>query len=88
MDCAAASAVLVFNDGLTALCRVLHALGISPGKNTRRALKKLDSKRIRESDRHVRNIQKKIRKSKRNARKAVEETQNEAEGTVYASGAF
>ncbi len=63
LDCAVASSVLLFNDGLRALRRVLDAVGISLEKNTRRALKNLDSKIVWETDMHVRNLQKKIRKS-------------------------
>ncbi len=61
-------------------------MGIEQGQNTYRVLKKIDKKRIRESNCSSVVVQKKIRKSWRRFVKATDDTNFETEGPTYAPG--
>ena len=88
LDAAVAGAVIAFNDGNVGIANVLRHLGIDPGQNMMSAIVKRDCKRKRESDMNATMLAKKVRKSRRKARKNIEESNLDKEGVVYEAGAF
>ena len=78
--------VLVFKEGNLEMCIVLQKMGIEQGQNTYRVLKKIDKKRIRESNRSAVVVQKKIGKSRRRFAKATDDINLQTEGPTYAPG--
>ena len=83
LDAAAAGAVIVFNEGRKALCDVFEILG-----STVAIFWKTDVRRVKESNKSASEIQKKIRKGRRNIRKLMEDKNVQKEGVTYAPGGF
>ena len=81
-------AVAHFNDGAASLLLVLEELGIAPGVHSVAACDKLDSTRIRHSNRKSSEPAKKRRKQLRNWKKGYSETLEAQEGPSYEAGAF
>ena len=82
------AAVVAFNDGSSGLAGVLIYMGVEPGNNMIHGLSKRDSKRKRESNINATIIAKKIRQSRRKAKKNVQDSQLDKEGVVYEAGGF
>ena len=81
-------AVGVFNDGAGTIKSVVEHLGIKAGIHTKKACKKQDHDRLRDSARKNLEKTKKRRKKIRQRKKGYNETLTEMEGTVYEAGAF
>ena len=88
LDCAAAGAVLAFNEGNSALCDIIKGLGITPGTHMSSALLKMDRVRISDSNIQASERHRKMRKAKRIKTKTREEKEVQAEGTTYEAGGF
>ena len=88
LDAAAAAAVMVFKEGRKSLCGVFPTLGIPMGKNTQKLVTKADVRRVRDSRKSAADVAKRIRRGRRNRRKAVEASAVQKEGIAYSPGGF
>ena len=88
LDAAVAAAVIAFNDESSGIANALKHIGIEPGQNMMSAVVKRDCKRKRESNTNATILEKKIRKSRRKAKKKIEDTNLDKEGVMYEAGAF
>ena len=83
----AAAAVVAFNDGSSGLAGVLIHMGVEPVNNMIRGSSKRDTRK-RESNINATIIAKKIRQSRRKAKKSVEDSQLDKDTVVYEAGGF
>jgi hypothetical protein len=81
-------AVGIFNNGAKAILDILENLGIKPGCQTKKCLKKIDYDRLRHSTRKSSDKQKNKRKKIRQRKKGYIDNLSEKEGTKYEAGAF
>ena len=72
----------------TAILAVLENLGIKPGCQTKKCLKRIDYDRLRHSVRKSSDKQKNKRKKIRQTKKGYIDNLSEKEGTQYEAGAF
>ena len=82
LDAAAVAAVIVFNEGRKSLCGVFPTLGIPMGKNTQKLFTKADVRRVRDSRKSAVEVAKRIRRGRRNRRKAAEASAVQKEGVI------
>ena len=76
-------AVSYFNDGVQSICRVLAALGISPGFYCAQGCQYMDDERLRFATYNISDKAKKRRRHIRNVKKGYAERQVEVEGPPY-----
>ena len=88
VELATASAVIHYNDGSNGLHKVMHILGIKPGKFMLKVSKRKDKKRQEDSILKASDRGKNRRKQLRAKKKGFEDTAKEMEGESYAYGAF
>ena len=81
-------AIAHFNDGSSAIMKILEEMGIDPGMFCKRSCKALDSSRIYHSIVKSSDKAKKRRKAIRNRKKGFSDALEQAEGPQYQSGAF
>ncbi|XP_049860720.1 uncharacterized protein LOC126354821 [Schistocerca gregaria] len=75
----ALEAAAVFNDGNVARFHILSKLGFTPGVFTEQILQIIDKQRIAKAETSVQNIQKIARQRSREAKRAVEDDEEEME---------
>ncbi|XP_046680753.1 uncharacterized protein LOC124367720 [Homalodisca vitripennis] len=79
-------AVASYNDGNITKCRVLKSLGLEPSYNTIRAMKFLDSERIRRADQAISGFLRQSRRLEKLRKRKLEEDEEAA--TSYDAGMF
>jgi hypothetical protein len=83
------NAVLKFNDGNMSKILAFKSMNLDPGRNTLEAMKKLDEARVKDSERAIQEIEKKIRQKRSLSRRRLEdeyEQQESQAGPSYSSG--
>jgi hypothetical protein len=78
--------VLVYNDGNIGRVKVLEEIGLQPGVNTVRQLQRIDRNRVAKADKAVLEMSKEARTRKRNARRRLEESQENPDDPEYEAG--
>ena len=81
-------AIAHFNDGSSAIMKILEEMGIDPGRLCKRSCRKLDNSIIYYSFVKSSEKAKRRRKAIRNRKKGFSDALEEAEGPQYQSGAF
>lgn len=82
-------AIVSYNEGNIAKCRILERLGISPGQNCINRLTKVDKLRIQKADKAIDAVAKKARQTATLAKKRLEDQEEEQEdpdNPSYAAG--
>ena len=88
VELACALAVLSFNGGAVSLINLLKKLKIEPSVHCQAYLKKKDKLRIQKSTIESSEKGKQARRVARRRRKGFEDKKRDAEGVMYAAGAF
>lgn len=82
------NAVLKFNDGNMCKISAFKTMNLDPGKNTLEAMKKLDQVHVKDSERAIQEIEKKIRQKRSLTRRRQEDEYKQQEsqaGSSYSS---
>ena len=88
IETSVALAVCIFNNGYTAIERILSRLGVSSEGALRKFVKLLDDERVKRGERKGSVASKSNRKKKRLERKKIEDKKKDKEGETYVSGGF
>lgn len=83
-------AISCFNEGYIVKCKLMEHMGFSSGKNLVAAMKKLDMKRIYQSEKAITDLEKKVRQGRTLAKKRIEDMYVNAEdpdNPAYEAGA-
>lgn len=84
-------AIATFNNGNIVRCRLLEKLGIKPGSNCLKVMKLIDLRRIKEADKAIDELHKKIRQTQQITKRKLEDKYEEQEGPAnlsYGAGMF
>lgn len=72
-------AIATYNEGNIARCKILHKMGIEPGKNCILRMKKVDDRRIKKAEKAIDDLEKKCRQKKTLQKRKLEDTYQEQE---------
>lgn len=86
LDIATDIAVITFNEGLSSLCSIYDALGITVGRHLFDFCMESDSNRIKAAERSLSDVTKSARRSLISARKKLEDENTTLEGQLYGAG--
>ncbi len=81
-------AVLMFNEGLGGIGKIMDACGCPVSASNKAILRKMDEQNIRDAERQASSAVKKIRKKRRAKRKGFQDKTLESEGVTYGPGMF
>ena len=88
VETSVALAVCIFNNGYTALDRIVQHLGVSSDEHFTKFISHLDKERIKFAEKKSSNDKKSARKRRRQQRKKKEDKTKSKEGETYVSGGF
>lgn len=91
LELGAYDAVATYNEGNIVKCQILQKLGIKPGTNLVRVMKKFVQERIRKADRAIQEIEKKFRQKQTAAKRRLEdlfEANEDQDNPTYGSGMY